>query len=179
MESQWRDVLASPPSKLIIPTLDRRRSRYKKLGWLYILTHAGLKEKQLKIGMTARFPTRRALEGAASAAGPPPFRLVYYVHVNNRYQGERHAHVLLQRSGVSSSNDLYTASLGQAIRALDAAAAQYPVYLTAKDGQVRGVLPQDIQPRVVTCWSCGQKSRVRDLLIPTVRKCHHCGVSLD
>ncbi len=177
MESKWRDALASPPSKLIIPTLDRRRSRYKKLGWLYILTNAGLEGKQLKIGMTARFPERRTLEG--SAAGPKPLRLVYYVHVSDRYQGERHAHVLLQRSGISSTKDVFTASLGQAIRVLDAAAAQYPVYLTAKDGQVRGKLPQDIQPRVVTCWSCGQKSRVRDLLIPTVRKCHHCGISLD
>lgn len=176
-ESEWKDILQSPPSKLILPTLDRRRSLYKRIGWLYVLRNPGLAEGQLKVGMTSKFPERRALELSRSTAIPTPFQLVYYVHVGNRYEAEQHAHALLARHRLTDRKEFFSASIAEAVRALDDAAAHYPILLTTKKGRVTGIIPQDIQPRVVTCRACGQKSRIRDLLIRTVRRCGHCGTS--
>ena len=177
--AELQELLNSPPSKLIIPTLDRRRKIYRKIGWIYVLRNPGLGRKYLKIGMTSRFPEKRALELSQSTAVPTPFQLVYYVHVGDRYQAEQHAHAELQEYRLANNKEFFITSISKAVRSLNNAAEKFPVYTTTSRGRVNGILPQDIQPHIVDCPHCGRKIRVRMLLIPTVMRCGYCNEPLN
>ena len=168
------------PSKYIIPTLDRRRIIYKKLGWLYILRNEGIGRNLLKIGMSSRFPEQRSRELSQSTSVPTPFELIYYVHVGDRYQAERFAHQMLIDYRKTSGKEFFIAPISEAIKALDQAAGHFPVYITTPKGRVKGILQQDILPKLCPCQNCGKRVRLRRLWIPTIQRCGNCGeVMLD
>ena len=101
-----------------------------------------------------------------------PFELVYWVHVSDRDQAEGYAHQPLHQYRVNPAREFFQASVMDVARALDQAAAYFPIPLgrTARSG----FLGPGLTPITVRCSSCGAANRAPRLLVPIRLSCGTC-----
>jgi len=160
----------------VIRSLDKRRSEYRHVGWVYILRNRAFRAALLKIGQSRRPPMLRALELGAATAVPQDFEVVYFVHVSDRHRGEQCVHTTLASYRAAPGKEFFSAPLTLAVEALNRVAEQMPVIIGT--GRYARVLPQFFEPLALTCPACGTSNRVVPLAIPVVAKCRSCGKPL-
>ena len=166
-------------SKVLLKSLDRSKSRYQDIGWLYALQNPAFKAGLLKVGKTARFPTERAEELGGATGVPQKFRLLHYVHVGDRHEAEKYVHRLLAPTRYRDGREFFEAPLPRVADALHEAVRRYPLIVTEGQKNDGLVTPQDYgETRTVRCQACGEKNRVRDLYADIRFRCSECGQDL-
>lgn len=166
-------------SKVLLDSLDRSKSRYQDIGWLYALQNPAFKDELLKVGKTARFPTERAEELGGATGVPQEFRLLHYVHVGNRHEAEKYVHSLLATTRYREGREFFEARLPRVVDALEEAAHLYPLIVTEGQQNNGLVVPQDYgETETVRCPACSAKNKVRDLYADIRFRCSECGQKL-
>lgn len=162
-------------SMMALDSFDKRRREYKRVGWIYAARNPSFVDPVFKIGQSKVSPVRR-VEQLSNSSVYKPFELVYWVHVSDRDRAEDYAHQLLQQYRVNPAREFFQASVMDVARALDQAAAHFPVPLgrTARSG----FLGPGLAPITVRCSSCGAANRAPQLLVPTRISCGTCGAIL-
>jgi hypothetical protein len=154
---------------------DRRRSEYKRMGWVYVMRNPALRDPVFKVGQTRRWPWERADDLTRSTGVYGEFSLVYFVHVSDRTAAEAHAHEILREHRVMQGKEFFQAPLPKVLKALDAASAMWPVWVGARKP---AILPQVFRLQRTACNSCGAVTAVRELLIAVRPRCSGCHCTL-
>lgn len=166
-------------SKVLLRSLDRSKSQYQDIGWLYMLQNPAFKDSLLKVGKTTRFPTERAEELGGATGVPEGFRLVHYVHVGDCHEAEKYVHRLLAPSRYREGREFFEAPIPRVADALGEAARRYPLIVTEGQQNNGLVVPQDYgETETVRCSGCRSKNKVRDLYADIRFRCSECGQQL-
>ena len=163
-------------SIMALDSFDKRRREYKRVGWIYAARNPSFVDPVFKIGQSKVSPAVRVHQLSSSTSVYRPFELVYWVHVSDRDRAEGYAHQLLQEHRVNPGREFFEASVVEVARALDQAAAYFPIPLgrTARSG----VLGPGLAPITVRCSRCGTASRAPQLLVPIRISCGNCAETL-
>ena len=161
----------------MLDSFDKRRREYKKLGWVYVARNPCFADPVFKVGQTKVSPVSRVEKLSGSTSVYRRFELVYFVHVSDRNQAEGDVHQALASSRINPSKEFFEAPLMTVVRALDAAATQWPIPLGRPPRS--GFLDPALKPRVFACQRCGSNSRVPRLLISVSVTCRQCGVQFE
>lgn len=162
----------------MIDGLDRRKRMYRNVGWLYALQNPVFKGNLLKIGKTARFPTKRAGELGSTTGLPESFEIVHYIHVQNRHQAEQYVHRRLADERYRDNREFFEVSLPRLGAVFEEAAQRFPVVVKSSGTTVP--LPQDYGTgQTVCCALCRTNNRVRPLPVAIRFRCSKCGGVLE
>ncbi len=161
----------------VIRSLDKRRSEYRNVGWLYVMRSPAFREPLLKIGKSSRPPSLRAEELGAATAVPEGFQLVYFVHVSDHHEAEARVHAWLAPYRKTQGKEFFSSPVAHAVEALERAAELYPVIVGR--GKYAYVLPQVFSAVTTKCPTCGLENRVRSLAVSVVVRCRNCATPLD
>lgn len=163
-------------SIMALDSFDKRRREYKRVGWIYAARNSSFVDPVFKIGRSKVSPAVRVGQLSSSTSVYKPFELVYWVHVSDRDQAEGYAHQQLHEYRVNPAREFFQASVMEVARALDQAAAYFPIPLgrTARSG----FLGPGLTPITVRCSSCGAANRAPQLLVPIRISCGTCGAML-
>ena len=163
-------------SIMALDSFDKRRREYKRVGWIYAARNPSFVDPVFKIGQSKVSPAVRVDQLSSSTSVYKPFELVYWVHVSDRDKAEGYAHQQLHQYRVNPAREFFQASVMEVARALDQAAAYFPIPLgrTARSG----FLGPGLAPITVRCSSCGTANRAPRLLVPIRISCGTCGAML-
>lgn len=160
-------------SKLVIENLDRRRTLYQDVGWLYALHNPAFRNGLIKVGKTCHFPTKRAQQLSRRTGLPEDFQILHYIHVGDHHRAESYAHRLLDAKRYRSDREFFEVSLPRVAEVFDQVAQEFPLVVDA--GRTSHVLPQDYGDwTIISCNQCGTKNRVRSLPVTVQFRCS-CG----
>ena len=159
-----------------LDSFDKRRREYKRVGWIYAARNPSFVDPVFKIGQSKVSPAERVRQLSSSTSVYRPFELVYWVHVSNRERAEGYAHQLLQECRVNPGREFFAATVVEVARALDQAAASFPIPLgrTARSGFLR----PGLAPITVPCPRCDTANRAPRLLVPIRISCGNCSEML-
>ncbi len=162
-------------SIMALDSFDKRRREYKRVGWIYAARNPSFVDPVFKIGQSKVSPVKR-VDQLSNSSVYRPFELVYWVHVSDRDRAEGHAHQLLNQYRVNPAREFFQASVMEVARALDRAAAHFPIPLgrTARSG----FLGPGLVPVTVRCSRCGTANRVPRLLVSIRISCGNCAKML-
>lgn len=96
-----------------------------KSGFVYVLTNPSL-PNLIKIGMTERDPVERAAELSTPTGVPTPFALIFKIHVSDRFEVERRAHLHLATKRRSGNREFFQVPVHEAITLLVEIARGFP-----------------------------------------------------
>ena len=162
-------------SIIALDSFDKRRREYKRVGWIYAARNPSFVDPVFKIGQSKVSPVKR-VDQLSNSSVYRPFELVYWVHVSDRDRAEGYAHQLLHQYRVNPAREFFQASVMDVARALDQAAAHFPIPLgrTARSG----FLGPGLAPVTVRCSRCGIANRAPRLLVSIRINCGSCAEML-
>ncbi len=162
-------------SIIALDSFDKRRREYKRVGWIYAARNPSFVDPVFKIGQSKVSPVVR-VDQLSNSSVYRPFELVYWVHVSDRDRAEGYAHQLLHQYRVNPAREFFQASVMDVARALDQAAAHFPIPLgrTARSG----FLGPGLAPVTVRCLRCGTANRAPRLLVSIRINCGNCAEML-
>lgn len=155
---------------------DKRRREYRGVGWIYAARNSCFVDPVFKIGQSKVSPVVRVNRLSGSTAVYRPFELVYWVHVSDRDLAEGYAHELLRQYRVNPGREFFAAPVVEVARALDQAAASFPIPLGRTPRA--GYLGPGLAPIVVRCSRCGTANRTPRLLVSIRITCGNCAGQL-